>query len=258
MTKREGVVVQTQTSQTFLKSRGGMRCDLTQCMGVWWCYFVDVCKKEWYLHIINIMRDADSTVAHVQISPVDSISYTMQEHVERAMYGNKTCSLSNMNTSCFAAERCAMAKSKEVHFPSGNAFVNSTFTLVAHSLRSDEGMRTTGVDNFVGCVCVGPTSIYESHMYPSTLDVSNAHVIYSLCVSNTFQGGGVGRQLVNAARSRISGPLYLFVLNTGTNSTNADIATVMSARVQRLENTYARMGLKRIAHMGSHTLFQVA
>jgi len=132
------------------------------------------------------------------------------------------------------------------------------FTLVAHSLRSDEETRTTSVDNFIGCVCIGPTSIYESHMYPSTLDVSNAHVIYNLCVSNTFQGGGVGRQLVNTARSRVSGPLYLFVLNTGTKSSNADIATAMSARVHRLETTYARMGFKRIQNTGSHTLFQVA
>ena len=210
------------------------------------------------VHVVNDMRDTNGTVAHVQISPVESTSYTMQEHAERAMYGNKTCSLSNMNTSCFAAERCAMAGNKQVHFPSENVLRGATFTLVAHSRRSDEGIGTTGVDNFVGCVCVGPTSIYESHMYPSTLDVSSAHVIYNLCVSNTFQGGGVGRQLLNTARSRVSGSLYLFVLNTGINSSNTDIATVMSARVQRLETTYTRMGLKRIANTGSHTLFQVA
>lgn len=219
---------------------------------------MDVRKKELWVYVVNGMRDTSSTVAHVQISPAESTSHTMQEHAEQAMYGNKTCSLSNMNTSCFAAERCAMAGSNQVHFPSGNVFRGATFTLVAHSRRSDEGTETTGVDNFVGCVCVGPTSIYESHMYPSKLDVSNAHVIYNLCVSNTFQGGGVGRQLVNTARSRVTGPLYLFVLNTGTNSSNTDIATVMSDRVQRLETTYARMGLKRIANTGSHTLFQVA
>jgi hypothetical protein len=119
-------------------------------------------------------------------------------------------------------------------------------------------MKNTSVDHFVGCVCVGPTSIYGSSMYPSTLDVSKAHVIYNLCVSNTFQGGGVGRQLVNAARSSVTGPLYLFVLNTGKDSPNTDISSVMTARVNRLEATYARMGLNRIAGMGSHTLFQVA
>ena len=204
------------------------------------------------------MRDAANTVAHVQISPVESTSYTMQEHAERAMYGNKTCSLANMNTSCFAAEKCAMANGDTVHFPTGNVLSGVTFTLVAHSLRSEEEMKDTGVDHFVGCVCVGPPSIYGSDMYPSTLDVSKAHVIYNLCVSSTFQGGGVGRQLVNAARSRVSGPLYLFVLNTGKDSPNRDVATVMTARVNRLETTYARMGLKRIATMGSHTLFEVA
>lgn len=204
------------------------------------------------------MRDTDRTVAHVQISPVEASSYTMQEHAERAMYGNKTCSLVNMNTSCFAAERCAMAEGKEVHFPSGHVLAGATFTLVARSLRSEEEMKNTGVEHFVGCVCVGPTSMYGSGMYPSTLDVSRAHVIYNLCVSNTFQGGGVGRQLVDAARSHISGPLYLFVLNTGRDSSNPDIASTMTARVNRLESTYARMGLKRIANMGSHTLFEVA
>lgn len=197
-------------------------------------------------------------MAHVQISPVESIPYTMQEHAERAMYGNKTCSLVNMNTSCFAAERCAMAGNRMAHFPSGNPLTGSTFTLVAHSLRSEENTETTGLDHFVGCVCVGPASIFASDLYPTKLDVSRAHVIYNLCVSNTFQGGGVGRQLVNAARSRISGPLYLFVLNVGRDSFDPDIASVMTVRVKRLETTYARMGFKRIENMGSHTLFQVA
>jgi hypothetical protein len=202
------------------------------------------------------MRDKCHTVAHVQISPVESTSYTMQEHAGRAMYGNKTCSLKNMNMSCFAAERCAMAGSDTVHFPSGN--VLSGVTLVAHSLRLKDEMKSANVDRFVGCVCVGPASIYESHMYPSTLDVSKAHVVYNLCVSNTFQGGGVGRQLIKAARSRISGPLYLFVLNMGRDSPNPDIASVMAARVNRLEATYVRMGLRRIKCMGSHTLFEIA
>lgn len=182
----------------------------------------------------------------------------MQEHAERAMYGNKTCSLQNMNMSCFAAEQCAMAEGSAVPFSFGNVFAGATFTLVAHSVPSGEEMKYAGVDRFVGCVCVGRTSMYDSKMYPSTLDVSNGHVIYNLCVSNTFQGGGVGRQLVNATRSRIPGPLYLFVLNTGKNSQNPDIASVMTARVNRLETTYSRMGLKRIANMGSHTLFEVA
>lgn len=195
----------------------------------------------------------------MNISPVESTSYTMQEHAERAMYGNKTCSLENMNTSCFAAERCAMAGNAKAYFPSGNVTAGATFTLVAHSRRSERETRTTGVDQFVGCVCIGPTSVYGSHMFPSTLkNVSEAHVIYNLCVSNTFQGGGVGRQLVNAARSRVSGPLYLFVLNTGTDSVVPDVATVMTARVKRLETTYTRMGLKRIANMGTHILFEVA
>ena len=204
------------------------------------------------------MRDTGHTVAHVQISPVESTSYTMQEHAERAMYGNKTCSLENMNMSCFAAEQCAMAGGESVSFPSGNVFSGRTFTLVAHSLRSEKEMKNTNVDHFVGCVCVGPTSIYGSHMYPSTLDVSKAHVVHNLCVSNAFQGGGVGRQLINAARLRISGPLYLFVLNMGKDSPNREIASVMTARIKRLETTYARMGIKRIADMGSHTLFEIA
>ena len=231
---------------------------MAQCEGVSHRCFGGTDLKKNCRCISNHMRDTGHTVAHVQISPVGSTSYTMQEQAERAMYGNKTCSLENMNMSCFAAERCATAGNNEVHFPSGNVLSSGTFTLVAHSLRSEHEMKTTVVDHFVGCVCVGPTSIYASRMYPSTLDVSNAHVIYNLCVSNTFQGGGVGRQLVNAARSHISGPLYLFVLNTGKDSPNPEIASVMTARVNRLETTYSHMGLKRIDNMGSHTLFEVA
>lgn len=201
------------------------------------------------------MRDAEQVVAHVKISPMGAIPYTMQDDAYTAMYGNKTCSLENMNMSCFAAERCAMAGNMSPQFPTRNMFDQATHTLIAHSLRSEHDIKTTDVDQFVGCVCVGPASVYPLSIFP--FDVSRAHVIYNLCVSNTFQGGGVGRQLVNAARSRTSGPLYLFVLNTGKDSSNSKIATVMTQRVERLETTYGRMGLQRIANMGSHTLFQV-
>ena len=182
----------------------------------------------------------------------------MQEYVHRAMYGDKTCTLDNLNMSCFAAERCALARNTtEAYFPSQFENTPGTFTLIAHSTRSNHEMRTTAVDNFIGCVGVGPASVYARSMFPQKLDISNAYVIFNLCVSSTFKGKGKGRLLVDAAKKRVTGPLYLFVLTRGTDSHDPNVSATMTARIKHLKGFYTHLGMERIEHVGSHILFKV-
>ena len=205
------------------------------------------------------MREYGQLWSYVEVSPINETSQTMREEAERVLYGNKSCSLENMSTTCFAAEYCALSDGGLPSFPDASSFDRrSTLTLVAHSRRSDDSNKTTSVDRFVGCVCVGHANIYGSSAYPPDLDTSSAHVIFNLCVSSTFQGGGIGRQLIDAARKRFNGPLYLFVLKTGTESKKSDIVSTMRARVARLETTYSRLGLERIMDTSHVVLFKVA
>ena len=205
------------------------------------------------------MREGGQILSHVEISPIGETSDHMRTEAERVLYGNKSCSLDNMNTTCFAAEFCAMSDGNAPSFPSASSFdMQSLLTLIAHSRRSDDSNKTTDTDRFVGCVCVGHAHLYGSAAYPTNLDLSNAHVIFNLCVSSTFQGGGVGRQLVDAVRKRFHGPLYLFVLKTGSMSNKTDIVSTMRTRVARLETTYSRLGLERITDTSQTILFKVA
>lgn len=205
------------------------------------------------------MREGGQILSHVEISPMGDTLGHMRTEAERALYGNRSCSLENMNTTCFAAEFCALSDGRAPSIPSASSFdMQSVMTLVAHSRRSDDSNRTAATDHFVGCVCVGHADIYGRAAYPPNLDISNAHVIFNLCVSSTFQGGGVGRQLIDAVRQRINGPLYLFVLKTGSESSKSDIMSTMRTRVARLRTTYSRLGLKRITDTSQTVLFEVA
>lgn len=105
---------------------------------------------------------------------------------------------------------------------------------------------------------MGLANIYGAHSYPPGLNIANAHVIYNLCVSNEFRGGGVGRQLIDAVRLRFKGPIYLFVLTEGIDSNEKHISNTMLDRVKRLETTYARLGLTRVGEVSNKILFQVA
>lgn len=205
------------------------------------------------------MREGGQILPHVEISRLEETAGHMRTDAERVLFGNKTCSLENMNTTCFAAEFCALSDGNAPSFPSASTFdMLSTLTLIAHSRQPDCSNTTGDTDRFVGCVCVGRADIYGGAAYPSNLDISKAHVIFNLCVSSTFQGGGVGRQLIEAVRKRVHGPIYLFVLKTGSMSGKTHIKSTMRTRVARLETTYSRLGLECIADTSSTLLFKVA
>lgn len=175
------------------------------------------------------MRDTNHLLARVSISPLHSLPPTVREQANKFLYGNKTCSLENMNTTCFAAEHCAMSH-------------NPTFPTRFDEMASETLVAHTSDYEFVGCVCTGPLSVYPLSIYPPT--VKQGTVLFNLCVSNVHQGGGVGRRLVQEIRTRVKGDLYLFILQNGDRNDNPQINNVMQMRVQRLKTTYGRIGCK--------------
>ena len=192
------------------------------------------------------MRDTEM-VDHIRISDFSSLPSEMAAQIEHHMVGNRTCSLQNMEHTCFAAEYCALASG----FPMRDELTSrAPLTLVAH---------TSSENEFVGCVSVGPVTMYPPSYFPKDVYTSHSDVIYNLCVSKEYQGRGVGRQLVDAVRQRVDNKsIYLLVLKKGRDSPMADVARVMTSRVQRLDATYTRMGLRRVDNMSDVVVYQVA
>ena len=190
------------------------------------------------------MRDTNHLLSRVTISHLHKLPPTVREQADKFLYGNKTCSLENMNTTCFAAEHCAMSH-------------NPTFPAKFDSVASETLVAHTADYEFVGCVCTGPLSVYPSSQYPST--VKKGIVLFNLCVSNLHRGGGVGRRLVQKVRDRVKGPLYLFVLQKGLRNDNEQINNVIKTRVQQLRTTYERLGCTYVNECVSKEfiLFQV-
>ena len=209
------------------------------------------------------MREQGTLVAPVRVVPASSLAPALRAEADTVLVGNRSCSLDNMTTTCFAAEFCAHADgdAARAHFVDGNSFdAGAVAALVATSARADAA-PSADVERFVGCVCVGRASMFAPAFPPELRSqIPTAYAVYNLCVSASFRGGGVGRQLLRAARSAVDAdaPLYLCVLRAGLASRNAQVARAMGERVGRLEDTYARLGCERVHASERYVLFRVS
>lgn len=190
------------------------------------------------------MRDA------LVITSVDALSPALRAEAERALVGDRTCSLENMERTCFASEYCAFADgdASRASFCSGTSFhANALLALVALTVRA-------GTPTFVGCVCVGPAAHFAS-AFPYARAPQDGWIVYNLCVASAFQGSGVGRRLLDAVRVQAGSahPLYLTVMRTRGSGA---VERTMRDRVARLEGTYARLGCERCYTSAEYILYR--
>ena len=200
---------------------------------------------------------------YIVIEKIGDMTPHIRKQAEGSLYGQKNCSVTNMSTTCFAAEYCAACHGNGPRFPTADTFdAGALTTLVA--VRRDVSENAYGDascsrgDTFAGCVCIGPRSVYPDAMYPQEAHVpADATVLFTFCVDNTCRRMGVARALLKAARGRVSGPMYLFVSKVGMHSNNVNVASVMRGRVERLEKTYPGMGLVRCGETDTTVLFKI-
>jgi ribosomal protein S18 acetylase RimI-like enzyme len=187
----------------------------------------------------------------VRVLPLtESLAAQLSEQGKTALCGDGSCSLANMNESCFASERCARGGSGlmriEELLAAPYAFVACTDSeLDDPTVGVPEGLR------FLGCVSARPADSMRS-VFPDIQE--NALLLSNLCTSSTCRRHGIGRRLVD--RIRATGrPVYLMIVKpTGPD---ADVARAFQTRVARLFETYGRMSFQKcgecdFAHLLRH------
>ena len=121
-----------------------------------------------------------------------------------ALNGDGTCSLPNMEKTCFAREFCLDG--------------------VAPALKLSElcgapiGFVAIEADEFAGCItCSGPTSVHERY-FPRNIPCS-AMIMSNLCVPKKYRGRGYGASLCRRAIQTSPGaPIFLLVRRAGVYS----------------------------------------
>lgn len=158
----------------------------------------------------------------------------LQYEARRALNGDGSCSLENMQVSCFASERCANGDDRIMELR--DIYQSSWMAYVA--LR--EG------SHFCGCVSVTQASSsptlakyfpLQKLVFPDALLLSN------LCASYSERGIGLGSRLVYKILAHKK-PVYLLVSKIGLAHSNEDIVTAYSKRVPKLKDIYKSMGFK--------------
>ena len=178
------------------------------------------------------MREQGTLVAPVRVVPASSLAPALRAEADTVLVGNRSCSLDNMTTTCFAAEFCAHADgdAARTHFVDGNNFDAGASRRSSPRARAPTPPCPPTRD--VRCVCAGTREHVRPRVSART-PVADPERVRRLQprVSASFRGGGAGRQLLRAARAAVDAdaPLYLCVLRTRPR--NAQVARAMGERV---------------------------
>lgn len=180
----------------------------------------------------------------IRIVPLTSqLAAQVRARASRALNGDGSCSLHNMNTSCFASEQCSHNASSPMDVTS---LLHDEIAFVA---------VTVPDTNFVGCVSAsrvhtGIRVRYEPE-YHFSEPCSNSYMISNLCVDGAYRKRGVGKRLIDAVADRVRGhPCYLQVAKHVPDPSlpqNGDCVQAFDARVPRLFHTYDALGFTPVA-----------
>lgn len=169
---------------------------------------------------------------NVRILPLTrTIADAIHASSATALSGDGSCSLYNMQSSCFAAESCNHGTMPRVTIYS---LMRMKYAFVA----------VDGSNAFVGCVGVD----HANTKYFS--ECSKGLILYNLCVSPEFQGAGIGRMLVEHI-IQMGFPVFLYV----ARSQREEMRHVFRDRVDRLFKTYDRLDFKKVNECQEFYLF---
>ena len=199
--------------------------------------------------------DSLDIVPNLRIHRPWDFSQRLQKQITAALVGDGTCSLANMNTTCFAAEFC----NRRACMDGVMSMVrDSRMTLIA----TTPAMTPFHRRRFVGCVSAAPASSFAD-AFPQELTghMQGSWVISNLCVSSAFRSQGVGKRLTSEIEKHLRKTepildIYICVLREECES--QDVSHAMAQRVDRLLQTYSRMGYRYVCPTKRYHLFKVA
>ena len=141
---------------------------------------------------------------------------------ERALVGDQTCSLKNMQQSCFATEVCN-SKAQDWNIP---LLIPGVDTYVVYTNCDSESLDYIPHVRFVGCAAVS--------------SLNDMNLISNFCVAEAYRGHGVGRMIIDHCESL--GKRLCVKVFTGTDGPCSDEARLeLKCRVKRLLETYSKL-----------------
>lgn len=184
------------------------------------------------------MRDISSVRANsIQTFALSDLDEKQQSSVQDMMVGNRTCSLENMTTSCFASERCNRCPTAK---NTGHMSIESLLhgSLATYALLRD-GREVLAV------ATTRPMKQCGLTMRPPA--PQTGVLLSNLCVRNTERSNGIGKHILNHVYDDMPDEdIYVTVVLPTANATD-DVHSFMKARSSALLDTYRRLNFTRVA-----------
>lgn len=187
--------------------------------------------------MVRLIRNHDFGVRIVPLTP--ELCKRLEQNASRDFNGTRTCSLENMNDSCFASEYCNVSR-----LPSMS--LKDLLKADAAYVALDVG---TIPETFVGCVSVARPKSMHRKLFPSEFSTVPCTVVSNLCVSGNYRRTGVGRQLImhvlaNNVPDRTR--CYTMIAKASRHHGSSSIDAAFDDRVQRLLRTYNKLDFRRV------------
>ena len=221
-------------------------------------------------------------MSHVPVFTVVSVDELTQEQrtqMQQSLYGDGTCSRGNLEGTCFAAESCLRCGDR----PGGVwSWYDRISTSIDHLVRGSAGTSHAGTfsgtgstscallervgrrDEFRGCAFATSLSPEDAKTLRLTHDEArSAQYVHTLCVHEGHRRRRLGARLLDMLVADLrcahgNCPIFLQIRADGTARGSAEqTREVMLARVERLRNTYTRMGYRNEVSDDASIWFQL-
>lgn len=191
-------------------------------------------------------RGTDTTT-RVVVRPLTlDLANRFKEVGHKAWQGNRTCSLENMKTSCFAAEECNL-----------NGSCKAPFQL---SSLVDKGSPVVAMDetnaSFLGCATAErceESSMFQI-LYPHVTVEAGAGFVFGLCVDSSCRRSGAAREILR--HMNLKYPTIYLTVRLPDRGARPDVRDYMSERSSKLVGIYEHLGFSTVTSSAEFVLMR--
>ena len=180
---------------------------------------------------------------------IETLTPTLLDHLRAqasvALNGDGTCSLENMEISCFASEFCSANTFPSMDLEHLRACLYA-FVAVTDMVPQEYAGFSDGGVRFIGCVSANPPCKRATNLLPH-MNI-DALVISNLCVAPAYRTLGVGRRLIESILNLRAPDTFLMVARgpDESNDASGDLLNIFDQRVPRLVAMYEQRGFRQI------------
>lgn len=160
----------------------------------------------------------------------------------KALLGDRTCSIENIRTSCFASEFCALQRPMKIRVR------NMLFCRHAFVALDDE------TQDFVGCVSSDLAASTLRTLFPGVSHSPTALLLSNLCVDHNHRRRQAGQKLMKTVLA-LSSDLFLLVVRAQYTDDTA-FAEMQSTSESKLMSWYMWLGFEYVQSTPVYHLFK--